>query len=120
MDCVGLAGLSDRGHGRTQAHGAALTYARCGALFALVGIAGEDDLDAPDLLDEPVTPIPVKPAPQGGSAARASPTKKGLVAEESGTLRNQLVAEIEDLTENEEFVLWAQRKFGGEEHVNLA
>src|SRR5262245_22778918 len=32
--------------------GAALTYARRYALFTLVGIAGEDDLDAPDL---PVT-----------------------------------------------------------------
>ena len=30
--------------------GAALTYARRYALFALVGIAGEEDLDAPDLL----------------------------------------------------------------------
>ena len=29
--------------------GAALTYARRYALFALVGIAGEDDIDAPDL-----------------------------------------------------------------------
>jgi hypothetical protein len=29
--------------------GAALTYARRYALFTLVGIAGEDDLDAPDL-----------------------------------------------------------------------
>ena len=33
--------------------GAALTYARRYALFALVGIAGEDDLDAPDLLTSP-------------------------------------------------------------------
>jgi hypothetical protein len=33
--------------------GAALTYARRYALFALVGIAGEDDLDAPDSLIEP-------------------------------------------------------------------
>src|SRR6201747_538508 len=33
--------------------GAALTYARRYALFALVGIAGEDDLDAPDTLVEP-------------------------------------------------------------------
>src|SRR3954447_408188 len=31
--------------------GAALTYARRYALFTLVGIAGEDDLDAPDLHD---------------------------------------------------------------------
>jgi hypothetical protein len=28
-----------------------LTYARRYALFALVGIAGEDDLDAPDLCE---------------------------------------------------------------------
>src|SRR6266404_2866671 len=33
--------------------GAALTYARRYALFALVGIAGEDDLDAPDILNGP-------------------------------------------------------------------
>src|SRR3974377_707588 len=32
-----------------QRVGAALTYARRYALFALVGITGEDDLDAPDL-----------------------------------------------------------------------
>ena len=32
--------------------GAALTYARRYALFTLVGIAGEDDLDAPDLNGE--------------------------------------------------------------------
>src|ERR1700732_5218181 len=31
--------------------GAALTYARRYALFTVVGIAGEDDLDAPDLVD---------------------------------------------------------------------
>ena len=35
--------------------GAALTYARRYALFALVGIAGEDDLDAPDPLPDPST-----------------------------------------------------------------
>jgi ERF superfamily protein len=80
--------------------GAALTYARRYALFALVGIAGEDDLDAPDLLDEPVTPLPVKPASQG-SAARAA-AKKRLGAEDSGTIRDQLVAEIEGLNGNEE------------------
>src|ERR1700749_3814291 len=36
----------------TSAHvkGAALTYARRYGLFTLVGIAGEDDLDAPDIL----------------------------------------------------------------------
>ena len=39
--------------------GAALTYARRYALFTLVGIAGEDDLDAPDL----VTPASSMPTP---------------------------------------------------------
>jgi hypothetical protein len=38
--------------------GAALTYRRY-ALFALVGIAGEDDLDAPDLnAPEPAEAVP--------------------------------------------------------------
>src|SRR3979490_1398883 len=43
--------------------GAALTYARRYALFALVGIAGEDDLDAPDLLvvPWPATQVAVEP-----------------------------------------------------------
>jgi hypothetical protein len=36
---------------RPHRMGAALTYARRYALFTLVGIAGEDDLDAPDLID---------------------------------------------------------------------
>jgi hypothetical protein len=41
-----------------QRMGAALTYARRYALFALVGIAGEDDLDAPDLEASMRPPIP--------------------------------------------------------------
>ena len=45
--------------------GASLTYARRYALFALVGIAGEDDLDAPDAV---VGPIP--PTPRAGGNAR--------------------------------------------------
>src|SRR5664279_3321716 len=43
--------------------GAALTYARRYALFALVGIAGEDDLDGPDLIAEPSPEIPVPANP---------------------------------------------------------
>src|SRR4249920_822361 len=38
--------------------GAALTYARRYALFTLVGIAGEDDLDAPDLCATGLSPEP--------------------------------------------------------------
>src|SRR6185436_19318902 len=48
--------------------GAALTYARRYALFTLVGIAGEDDLDAPDLLlsrTEQSTPTPARAVPNG-------------------------------------------------------
>jgi hypothetical protein len=41
-----------------QRMGAALTYARRYALFTLVGIAGEDDLDAPDLCDAPPSLLP--------------------------------------------------------------
>src|SRR3954447_8234179 len=38
-----------------QRMGAALTYARRYGLFTLVGIAGEDDLDAPDLGGDPTS-----------------------------------------------------------------
>src|SRR5262245_4909503 len=41
-----------------QRMGAALTYARRYALFTLVGIAGEDDLDASDLCEGPRSPTP--------------------------------------------------------------
>jgi ERF superfamily len=48
--------------------GAALTYPRRYALFALVGIAGEDDLDAPDLnAPEPAQPDTKTPRSNGGS-----------------------------------------------------
>src|SRR5258707_3081535 len=44
-----------------QRMGAALTYARRYALFALVGIAGEDDLDAPDIVTEPAPDTRISP-----------------------------------------------------------
>src|SRR6516225_3473639 len=45
-----------------QRMGAALTYARRYALFTLVGIAGEDDLGAPDLgADRSPAPEPPRP-----------------------------------------------------------
>ena len=46
--------------------GAALTYARRYALFTLVGIAGEDDLDAPDLDATPNTDTGRAHAPNVG------------------------------------------------------
>jgi hypothetical protein len=45
--------------------GAALTYARRYALFTLVGIAGEDDLDAPDL----ISPAPTRDCSSGAESA---------------------------------------------------
>ena len=60
--------------------GAALTYARRYALFTLVGIAGEDDLDAPDL-PAPTAQQPGKADATGqngqtnGSQAPAGPGK---------------------------------------------
>ena len=50
--------------------GAALTYARRYSLFTLVGIAGEDDLDAPDLIG-PVPQIQ-KPSIESKSVGRNS------------------------------------------------
>ena len=51
-----------------QRMGAALTYARRYALFTLVGIAGEDDLDAPDL-DAGPNPAAEPPRPPDQSQA---------------------------------------------------
>src|SRR5215813_1240828 len=53
-----------------QRMGAALTYARRYALFTLVGIAGEDDLDAPDLHDQP--------PPRPGPASAEMPAATGM------------------------------------------
>ena len=53
--------------------GAALTYARRYALFALVGIAGEDDLDAPDLIAPTnLTAGPEKPTEERISRSNGS------------------------------------------------
>ena len=53
--------------------GAALTYARRYALFTLVGIAGEDDLDAPDL----VAPVPTRLSEPDEARRRTSNTANG-------------------------------------------
>ena len=57
--------------------GAALTYARRYALFTLVGIAGEDDLDAPDLSAAVGAPpsqnSPPRPERAGGLLHHPSP-----------------------------------------------
>ena len=53
--------------------GAALTYARRYALFTLVGIAGEDDLDAPDLSNPSASDSNTVPPNHAEAAATQSP-----------------------------------------------
>jgi hypothetical protein len=62
-----------------QRMGAALTYARRYALFTLVGIAGEDDLDAPDLHDQP--------PPRSGPASEETPAATGMRSQVWGQAR---------------------------------
>ena len=112
--------------------GAALTYARRYALFTLVGIAGEDDLDAPDL-NTPTAPASgvEKPAskklcrvnggqkhstqhlPSSHSAKTASVHSKPILdPESSATLRDQLVTELKDVNSTEEAANWAHQVIG--------
>src|SRR5262249_14525498 len=91
-----------------QRMGAALTYARRYSLFTLVGIAGEDDLDAPDL---DAGPRPAVELPQSdsrnqsnGQAGVAERSPRGrekpslastvLTPEQSAILRERLVEEM--------------------------
>ena len=111
--------------------GAALTYARRYALFTLAGIAGDDDLDAPDLLPS------TERAPSGGpgsaadrgrseigsrpgrSGSRPAPKPNGrtapvprpapLTAVLSASLCNQLIAELAGIETAEDAANWAAR-----------
>ena len=96
--------------------GEALTYARRYALFALVGIAGEDDLDAPDILAEPAPAsddanpsAPTGRKPPNGSIHKPRQPKPVLAAEPSAALRDQLIAQLKDLKDGDELALWAHR-----------
>ena len=62
-----------------QRMGAALTYARRYALFTLVGIAGEDDLDAPDLGARPVPAAP--PLGRRAATRKTDPSAPGPVGD---------------------------------------
>jgi ERF superfamily len=108
--------------------GAALTYARRYALFALVGIAGEDDLDAPDL-QSPISEIDAegqkvnggqlndggertaKPEvtirrPETPKAPTANPVP-GLHA--SAKLRERLIEEIRAIASGDDAAKWVHR-----------
>src|SRR5215469_11684069 len=109
--------------------GAALTYARRYALFTLVGIAGEDDLDAPDLMGSQLsggTMAAGKPPMSNGRAdaarpaARAGPKEPGstpkpamkgvaeLAAEQSAATRDRLLREVAVLMSADAAASWAQ------------
>jgi ERF superfamily len=98
-----------------QRMGAALTYARRYALFTLVGVAGEDDLDAPDLCEGPLSPsaselrASVKPTHDQPGASPRTPgnghARSGLNRErpgildpgQSAALREKLLIEIANI-----------------------
>ena len=102
--------------------GAALTYARRYALFALVGIAGEDDLDALDLNSPEPTeraagrPLAAWRRPLNGarkrsdrpSAAVAESINPSLKIRLSAVLRDQLLGQLEALDSAERAALWAR------------
>jgi hypothetical protein len=117
--------------------GAALTYARRYALFTLVGIAGEDDLDAPDLGGHPPEETG-KPGnglngkgPNGRGADQPlgsfalnrkpwSPPKQTLGPEKSASLREWMLAEINALATQEEATVWAQESMGAKNTLTTA
>jgi hypothetical protein len=107
--------------------GAALTYARRYALFTLVGIAGEDDLDAPDLDAGPKPDADQRraapdsrlvnghafPGAPGPRPARRPPAghaaKPILTPEDSAALRDRMVAELDGIQTSSEAGRWAHR-----------
>jgi hypothetical protein len=119
--------------------GAALTYARRYALFALVGIAGEDDLDAPDLnAPDPTGPAAVKPPlnprsrPNGGqkyfgrkiSADRATKEQVNsdnarLKSQLSAVLCDQLLGELKEVNSVDAAAVWARRILPAKNSLNI-
>src|SRR6516165_11682415 len=123
---------------RPHRMGAALTYARLYALFTLVGIAGEDDVDAPDLTDPAPETGKLRtdstssanggqqsgsdaPAGRGKAKKLGPPTlKRELSAALSASLRTELTREIEDLSAPDDAALWAQRKLPAKNQLSEA
>jgi len=98
--------------------GAALTYARRYALFTLVGIAGEDDLDAPNLCHGPHSLPPTAVDRQSRMPARtpsdghARGALKGemvaLDPEQSAALRERLLTEVGNIPSADFAPAWAR------------
>jgi hypothetical protein len=109
-----------------QRMGAALTYARRYALFTLVGIAGEDDLDAPDLCTAPPSPStsaadrlpkPLSDQPRLPFRTPGNGRDRGMTkgeaatiidGEQSAALRDRLLAEIGNIASAELAATWAR------------
>jgi hypothetical protein len=114
--------------------GAALTYARRYALFTLVGIAGEDDLDAPDLVT-PTAPNKKRErsdekskgrhnggrrySRQEASAVGKVSTAASPVLEPtaSAALRDKVIAELKELNSPDEAAQWAHRIMGSKNRL---
>jgi len=116
--------------------GAALTYARRYALFTLVGIAGEDDLDAPDL-NAPTVPRtgPEQPPGAGNGQLKGGrryadpprPYRRRTSAfpprvpsddpEASAAVCRQLLAEVASISSSEAAATWAQRALGAKNRL---
>jgi hypothetical protein len=102
-----------------QRMGAALTYARRYALFTLVGIAGEDDLDTPDITtcgavaghEQDSRQDRVRPPPRGSGNRRLRSMERIPVLDvgQSAALRDDLLAEVARLTSADSAVTWAAR-----------
>jgi hypothetical protein len=137
MGLVGLAGLSIGETAAPHRMGAALTYARRYALFTLVGIAGEDDLDAPDL-----EAIPKADAGQQTATNRRAqnehahtagistdlhrrappvrPARVTLPDDESALQRDRLLAELDGLQRADEAANWAHRSMPAKNTLTAA
>jgi ERF superfamily len=109
--------------------GAALTYARRYGLFTLVGIAGEDEVDAPDLNSGSADPAesegtlqqvaktngpgqqpPASPAVAGnGRRKPVSQLRVRLTAENSNALRKKLIRELSELASAQQLTDWSYR-----------
>jgi hypothetical protein len=111
--------------------GAALTYARRYALFTLVGIAGEDDLDAPDLrLDLESFGLMTATGASGESTSAPSDHERRgkvvrasrviLTTEQSEALREQLVAELECLPSAGEAADWVRKNLPAKNTLTAA
>ena len=133
-----MAGLRHQRNGGAARMGAAYTYARGYALFTMVGIAGEDDLDAPDLNAKVEAAPRAEAAPKIDAAGlsrprsvaegarlegeerragstlgrREKPVPKPsavLDAELSAALREQLLTEIARLRSADEAADWVHK-----------